>query len=138
FFGVREFGMAAAVNGINLHGGTRAFGSTFLVFTDYLRAAIRQAALMHLPSIFIGTHDSIAVGEDGPTHQPVEQLASFRAMPNLNVIRPADANETAAAWRVMAQTTDRPSLLVASRQSLPVLEETVDAPVERGGYVLAD
>lgn len=87
---------------------------------------------MHLPSIFIGTHDSIAVGEDGPTHQPVEQLASFRAMPNLNVIRPADANETAAAWRVMAQTTDRPSLLVASRQSLPVLEETVDAPVERG------
>lgn len=137
-FGVREFGMATALNGINLHGGGRAFGSTFLVFSDYFRAAVRLAALMKLPTIFIGSHDSIAVGEDGPTHEPVEQLASFRAMPNLDVIRPADANETAAAWRMMAKTKHRPSLLVTSRQALPVLNETIEAPIERGGYILAE
>lgn len=138
FFGVREFGMAAAVNGMNLHGGNRAFGSTFFVFTDYLRAAVRLAALMHLPSIFIGTHDSIAVGEDGPTHEPIEQLTSFRAMPNLNVIRPADANETVSAWKLIGKTTDRPTMLVLTRQKLPVLKETVDAPVDKGAYIVAD
>uniref|UniRef100_UPI0035A1397B transketolase n=1 Tax=Limosilactobacillus sp. TaxID=2773925 RepID=UPI0035A1397B len=138
FFGVREFGMATAVNGMNLHGGNRAFGSTFFVFTDYLRAAVRLAAIMNLPSVFIGSHDSIAVGEDGPTHEPIEQLTSFRAMPNLNVIRPADANETVGAWKVIGQTTDRPTMLVLTRQKLPVLKETVDAPVEKGGYVVSD
>ena len=138
YFGVREFGMAAAVNGMNLHGGDKAYCSTFFVFTDYLRAAVRLASLMHLPSIFIGTHDSIAVGEDGPTHEPVEQLTSFRAMPNLNVIRPADANETVGAWKVIGQTTDRPTMLVLTRQKLPVLKETVDSPVEKGGYVVSD
>lgn len=138
FFGVREFGMATAVNGMNLHGGNRAFGSTFFVFTDYLRAAVRLAAIMNLPSIFIGSHDSIAVGEDGPTHEPIEQLTSFRAMPNLNVIRPADANETLAAWKLIGKTTDRPTMLVTSRQKLPVLSETVDAPVEKGAYIVSD
>lgn len=138
FFGVREFGMAAAVNGMNLHGGNRAFGSTFFVFTDYLRAAVRLAALMHLPSIFIGTHDSIAVGEDGPTHEPIEQLTSFRAMPNLNVIRPADANETVSAWKLIGKTTDRPTMMVLTRQKLPVLKETVNAPVDKGAYIIAD
>ena len=138
FFGVREFGMGAALNGMNLHGGNRAFGSTFLVFTDYLRASVRLAALMGVPSIFIGSHDSIAVGEDGPTHEPVEQLASFRAMPNLNVIRPADANETMAAWKLIGRTVDRPSLLVTTRQALPVLSETRDAPLEKGGYIAVD
>ena len=137
-FGVREFGMAACVNGINLHGGTRAYVATFLTFTDYMRSAIRQAALMGVPSIFIASHDSVAVGEDGPSHQPVEHLAAFRAMPNLNVIRPADANETVAAWRTMLTTTDRPSLLVTSRQELPVMAETRGALVDHGAYVLAD
>lgn len=138
FFGVREFGMATAVNGMNLHGGNRAFGSTFFVFTDYLRAAVRLSAIMHVPSIFIGSHDSIAVGEDGPTHEPIEQLTSFRAMPNLNVFRPADANETLAAWKLIGKTTDRPSMLVTSRQKLPVLAETVDAPIEKGAYIVSD
>lgn len=138
YFGVREFGMATAINGINLHGGSRAFGSTFFVFSDYMRAAVRLAAIMNLPSIFIGSHDSIAVGEDGPTHEPIEQLTSFRAMPNLNVIRPADANETVQAWKLIGQTTDRPSFLVTSRQKLPVLKETIDAPVEKGAYVVVD
>lgn len=138
FFGVREFGMATAINGINLHGGSRAFGSTFFVFSDYMRAAVRLAAIMNLPSIFIGSHDSIAVGEDGPTHEPIEQLTSFRAMPNLNLIRPADANETLAAWKLIAQTTDRPSFLVTSRQKLPVLAQTVDAPIEKGAYIVSD
>lgn len=138
FFGVREFGMATAINGINLHGGSRAFGSTFFVFSDYMRAAVRLSAIMNLPSIFIGSHDSIAVGEDGPTHEPIEQLTSFRAMPNLNLIRPADANETLAAWKLIAQTTDRPSFLVTSRQKLPVLAQTVDAPIEKGAYIVSD
>lgn len=137
FFGVREFGMAAAVNGMNLHGGNRAYGSTFFVFTDYLRAAVRLAAIMHCPSIFIGSHDSIAVGEDGPTHEPIEQLSSFRAMPGLNLIRPADANETLAAWKLIGKTTDRPTMLVTSRQKLPVLAETINAPVEKGAYIVS-
>lgn len=138
FFAVREFGMATAVNGMNLHGGNRAFGSTFFVFTDYMRAAVRLAAIMKLPSIFIGSHDSIAVGEDGPTHEPIEQLTSFRAMPGLNVIRPADANETLEAWKLIGKTTDRPTMLVTSRQKLPVLKETLNAPVNNGGYILSD
>ena len=138
FFGVREFGMAAAVNGMNLHGGNRAFGSTFFVFTDYLRAAVRLAAIMKLPSIFIGSHDSIAVGEDGPTHEPIEQLTSFRAMPNLNVIRPADANETVAAWKLIGKTDNRPTMLVTSRQKLPVLKETENAPLDKGAYIVSD
>lgn len=138
YFGVREFGMGTAINGMNLHGGNRAFCSTFFVFTDYLRAAVRLAAIMHLPSIFIGTHDSVAVGEDGPTHEPVEQLAGYRAMPNLNVIRPADANETVAAWKLIGKTTDRPTMLVLTRQKLPVLSETVNAPVEKGAYIASD
>lgn len=137
FFGVREFGMATAVNGMNLHGGNRAYGSTFFVFTDYLRAAVRLAAIMHCPSIFIGSHDSIAVGEDGPTHEPIEQLSSFRAMPDLNLIRPADANETLSAWKLIAKTTDRPTMLVTSRQKLPVLDGTVNAPVEKGAYIVS-
>lgn len=138
YFGIREFGMATSVNGINLHGGSRFFGSTFFVFSDYLRGAVRVAALMHLPSIFIFSHDSIAVGEDGPTHEPIEQLASFRAMPGLNVIRPADAHEMISAWKFIGAKTDAPTMLVASRQKLPVLKETEDAPVEKGGYILAD
>lgn len=119
FFGVREFGMATAINGINLHGGSRAFGSTFFVFSDYMRAAVRLAAIMNLPSIFIGSHDSIAVGEDGPTHEPIEQLTSFRAMPNLNLIRPADANETLAGSEV--------ALALAAQKLL--LEEEIDVRV---------
>lgn len=138
FFGVREFGMGAAVNGINLHGGSRAFGSTFFVFSDYMKAAIRLAAIQHLPSIFIYSHDSLAVGEDGPTHEPIEQLVGLRAIPNVNVIRPADANETEAAWKVIGETTDKPNILVTSRQKLPVLKETLAAPVAKGGYILSN
>lgn len=137
YFGVREFGMAAAVNGINLHGGSRAYGSTFMVFSDYLKAAIRLAALQHLPSIFIFSHDSLAVGEDGPTHEPIEQLAMFRTIPNVQVFRPADAHETVAAWKVIAKTTDKPSILIESRQKLPVLAETENADVDRGAYIVS-
>lgn len=138
YFGVREFAMAAAINGINLHGGSRAYCSTFMVFSDYLKAAIRLAALQQLPSIFILTHDSLMVGEDGPTHEPVEQLAMLRTIPNVQVFRPADANELVAVWQTIAKTTDRPSVIIASRQDLPVLNETVGAVCERGAYVAAD
>lgn len=137
YFGVREFGMAAAVNGINLHGGSRAYGSTFMVFSDYLKAAIRLAALQKLPSVFIFSHDSLAVGEDGPTHEPIEQLAMFRTIPNVQVFRPADAHETVAAWKKIAQTTDKPSILIESRQKLPVLPETANAAVDHGAYVVS-
>lgn len=136
-FGVREFGMAAALNGITLHGGTRAFGSTFLVFSDYLKGAVRLAALMKIPTTFVFSHDSLAVGEDGPTHEPVEQLAALRSMPGVDVYRPADANETIASWQVIGKTTDRPSVIVTSRQGLPVLAAAKHAPVERGAYILA-
>ncbi len=135
YYGVREFGMGAAVNGINLHGGSRSYGSTFMVFSDYMKAAIRLAALQHLPSIFIYTHDSLAVGEDGPTHEPIEQLAMFRTIPGVQVFRPADAHETVAAWKTIAKTTDRPSVLIESRQKLPVLAETKNADVEKGAYI---
>ena len=140
-FGVREHGMAAFLNGAALHGGLRPYGSTFLVFADYMRPAMRLAALMDLPVTYVFTHDSIGVGEDGPTHQPVEHLASLRVIPNLVVVRPADANETAAAWAVALERTDGPTALILSRQGLPVLEGTAGqaaAGVARGAYVLSD
>lgn len=137
WFGVREFGMAAALNGIALHGGTRVFGSTFFTFSDYLKSAVRSSALQHLPVTYVFTHDSIAVGEDGPTHEPVEQLAAFRSMPGVNVIRPADANEVMSSWKFIAENTEEPNLLVLSRQKLPVLSETVDADVSKGAYIIS-
>ena len=140
WFGVREFAMAAAMNGIQLHGGTKVYGGTFFVFTDYLRAALRLSALQKLPVIYVLTHDSIAVGEDGPTHEPIEQLASLRCMPNLHVIRPADGNETVAAWRIAMESTETPTVLVLSRQSLPVIngtKELANAGVAKGGYVIS-
>ncbi|NJD91529.1 MAG: transketolase [Geobacter sp.] len=139
-FGVREHAMGAAMNGLAAHGGTVPFGGTFLVFADYLRPAIRLAALMGLRVIYVFTHDSIAVGEDGPTHQPVEQLVVLRAIPGLTVIRPADANETAIAWQTALENRHGPTALVLSRQNLPVLDRTDVAPAEglrQGGYVLA-
>ena len=129
--------MGAVLNGIALHGGFRVYGGTFLVFSDYMRPPIRMAAVMGLPVVFVYTHDSIGMGEDGPTHQPVEQLAGLRAIPNLVVLRPADANETAAAWRVALQRTGGPTVLVFSRQKLPVLE-VLDGGVAKGAYVASD
>ncbi|MGM0212728.1 transketolase [Enterococcus sp. AZ109] len=140
WFGVREFAMAAAMNGIQLHGGTRVYGGTFFVFTDYLRPAIRMSAIQGLPVTYVLTHDSVAVGEDGPTHEPIEQLASVRCMPNVQVIRPADGNETSAAWKVALESTDKPTLLVLSRQNLPVLpgsKEIATDGVAKGGYVIS-
>jgi transketolase len=140
WFGVREFAMGAAMNGMALHGGVRVFGGTFFVFSDYLRPAIRLAALMNLPVTYVFTHDSIAVGEDGPTHEPIEQLPSLRAMPNLTVIRPADGNETAAAWRVAMTSKNRPTALVLTRQGLPTIagtKELAKEGVERGAYVIS-
>ncbi|MGZ4683032.1 MAG: transketolase [Acidimicrobiales bacterium] len=136
-FGVREHAMAGVMNGMALHGGTLPVGGTFLVFSDYMRGAVRLSALSEAKVIFSWTHDSVGVGEDGPTHQPVEQIAALRAMPNLVVIRPADANETAEAWRV-AVDHDGPTALILSRQNLPVLEGTATRDVARGGYVLHD
>ncbi|WP_245690956.1 transketolase [Sinosporangium album] len=138
-FGVREHGMGAILNGIALHGGTRPYGGTFLVFSDYMRPSVRLAALMKLPVTYVWTHDSIGLGEDGPTHQPVEHLWSLRAIPGLDVVRPADANETAAAWRVVLEHNDRPAALALTRQNVPTYEGTADAGrVARGGYVLED
>ena len=137
-FGIREHGMGAILNGMALHGGIRPYGSTFFVFSDYMRPTIRLAALMGLPVIYVFTHDSIMVGEDGPTHQPVEHLPSLRAMPGLVLLRPADANETAAAWRVALEHRDGPVALVLSRQKLPILEGVDPEGVARGAYVLAD
>ncbi|MFD6026246.1 transketolase [Streptomyces griseoluteus] len=139
-FGIREFAMAAEMNGITLHGNTRVYGGTFLVFSDYMRNAVRLSALMHLPVTYVWTHDSIGLGEDGPTHQPVEHLAALRAIPGLNVVRPADANETATAWReVLKRWTKEfgkgaPTGLVLTRQGVPTYEPNEDAA--RGGYVL--
>jgi len=140
-FGVREHAMGAIVNGLAAHGGFIAYGATFLIFSDYMRPPIRLAALMGLHVVHVFTHDSIALGEDGPTHQPVEQLAALRAIPNLTVIRPGDANETAVAWRVALETRDRPVVLVLSRQNLPTLDRSRYAPADglrRGAYVLLD
>jgi transketolase len=140
-WGVREHGMAACLNGIAAHGGLRPFGSTFLVFSDYMKPSIRLAAIMRLPVIYVGTHDSIGLGEDGPTHQPVEHLAMLRAIPNLVTLRPADATETVEAWRLAIERQDGPTLLVLSRQKLPVLDRGVLGAVKgvrRGAYVLLD
>ena len=141
-FGIREHAMAAIVNGIVLHGPTRAFGGTFLIFSDYMRPAVRLAALMGVPSIFVWTHDSVALGEDGPTHQPIEQLWSLRAIPNLSVVRPADAHETAWAWKTMLERRGGPAGIALTRQGVPVLDRSGElAPASmtaRGGYVLAE
>jgi transketolase len=138
-FGIREHGMGAIVNGLVLS-GFRAFGAGFLIFSDYMKAAIRLAAIMRIPSTFVFTHDSIGVGEDGPTHQPIEQLVTLRATPNLDVVRPAGFNETALAWRHALRQTDRPTALALSRQGLPVWDPAAvpDDAIERGAYVLAD
>lgn len=141
WFGVREFAMAAAANGMALHGGLKPYAGTFFVFSDYLRAAVRLSAIMKVPVTYVLTHDSIAVGEDGPTHEPVEQLASFRAMPGVSVIRPADGNETQAAWRIAMESTDQPSLLVLTRQALPTLSNTKELAyegVKKGAYIVSD
>ncbi len=140
-WGVREHGMASSLNGIAAHGGLRPFGSTFLIFTDYCKPSIRLAGLMGLPVIYIGTHDSIGLGEDGPTHQPIEQLAMLRATPNVTVIRPADANETVEAWRAAITRQDGPTVLALSRQKLPILDRTTLGAargLQQGGYVLLE
>src|SRR5438105_3291176 len=138
-FGIREHAMGAIVNGLTLH-YLRGYGSTFLVFSDYMRGSIRIAALMGCPSIFVFTHDSIGLGEDGPTHQPIEHLAGLRAMPGLSVIRPAGANETALAWRHAIAARDHPCAMVFSRQGIPTWNPAAvpDDAIERGAYVLRD
>jgi len=142
-FGIREHAMGAILNGIAVHGGTRVFGATFLTFSDYMRPSVRLAALMQLPVTYVWTHDSIGLGEDGPTHQPIEHLAALRAIPGLDVVRPADANETTAAWQAILSRSDRPAGLVLTRQNVPVLPREEDgfsdtSNVHRGGYVLID
>jgi transketolase len=140
-FGVREHGMGAILNGMALHGGVIPYGGTFLVFSDYMRPTIRMAALMELPVIYVFTHDSVALGEDGPTHQPVEHAVSLRAIPNLTVIRPADATETVEAWQVALTHREGPMALLLTRQKMPILDRTALAPedgLRRGAYVLAD
>src|SRR3954454_4486336 len=140
-FGIREHAMGAIVNGITVHGGTRVYGGTFLVFSDYMRPPVRLAALMQIPSIFVWTHDSIGLGGDGPTHQPIEHLAALRAIPGLDVVRPADATETAIAWRTAVERAERPTGLVLTRQNLPVLDRSTLASAEgvaKGAYVLAE
>jgi len=138
-YGIREHAMGAAVNGLTLHGGVRAFGATFLTFADYMRPAVRLAALMGTPSIFVWTHDSVFLGEDGPTHQPIEHLASLRIIPGLHVHRPADPKETAVAWQQSINRTDGPSAIILTRQGLPVPgNEPTTADIERGGYVRVD
>ncbi|MDO0984545.1 transketolase [Staphylococcus hominis] len=139
WFGVREFAMGAAVNGMAAHGGLHPYGATFFVFSDYLKPALRLSAIMGLNATFIFTHDSIAVGEDGPTHEPIEQLAGLRAIPNMNVIRPADGNETRVAWEVALESKQIPTSLVLTRQNLPYLdvdEETVEEGVRKGAYIV--
>ncbi|WP_176764723.1 transketolase [Natribacillus halophilus] len=140
WFGVREFATAAALNGISLHGGLHAYGATFLVFSDYMRPAIRLSALMGMPVTYVFTHDSIAVGEDGPTHEPIEHVASLRAVPNLSVIRPGDGNETVAAWRLSLEANDHPTALVLTRQGLPTLADPDQAyeNVSKGAYILSE
>jgi transketolase len=140
--------MAAILNGIVLHGPTRAFGGTFLIFSDYMRPAVRLAALMKVPSIFVWTHDSVALGEDGPTHQPIEQLATLRAIPGLDVVRPGDANETAWAWKTILERRNGPAGIALTRQNIPVFERGDDVAsgdirasakyVAKGAYVLAE
>ncbi|MBC8170959.1 MAG: transketolase, partial [Anaerolineae bacterium] len=139
-FGVREHGMGSIVNGLAVHGGIiKPYSATFLTFSDYMRPAIRLGALMHIPAIYVFTHDSIGLGEDGPTHQPIEQTMSLRTIPYLHVFRPADANETAATWRT-AMTLEGPAVVIFTRQDLPVFDnaERIHEGVAHGGYVLAD
>ncbi len=140
-FGVREHAMGSVVNGMVNHGGVRPYCATFFVFTDYMRPAIRLAALMGIPAIYVMTHDSVYLGEDGPTHQPVEHLSSLRAMPNLSIIRPADANETAQAWGLALENKSGPTMLILSRQNLPTLDRNSHAPaadIAKGGYILRE
>jgi transketolase len=140
-FGIREHAMGAIMNGIALHGGTRVFGGTFLTFSDYMRPSVRLAALMRAPVTYVWTHDSIGLGEDGPTHQPIEHLAALRAIPHLDVVRPADATETTIAWRTILERTDHPAGLVLTRQNVPVLDRSVYASVDdvaKGAYTLID
>ncbi|MBM7580267.1 transketolase [Jeotgalibacillus terrae] len=140
WFGVREFAMGTALNGMALHGGLRVYGGTFFVFSDYVRPAIRLSALMGVPVTYVFTHDSIAVGEDGPTHEPVEQLPSLRAMPGLSVVRPADGNEVSAAWKLSMEATDHPTTLVLTRQGLPTLPGTAETAyegVKKGAYTVS-
>ncbi len=146
-FGIREHGMGSILNGITLHGLTRPYGGTFLIFSDYMRPAVRLAAIMGLPVTYVWTHDSIGLGEDGPTHQPVEHLAALRAIPGLDVVRPGDANETAVAWRIVLEHTDRPAGLALTRQNVPTWDRSADSPdgttgdvegTARGAYVLAE
>lgn len=141
WFGVREFAMAAALNGMALHGGLKVYAGTFFVFSDYLRPAVRLSALMNIPVTYVFTHDSIAVGEDGPTHEPIEHLAAFRAMPGLSVIRPADGNETQAAWRLAVESNTTPTALVLTRQGLPTLPGTAEKAyngVKHGAYIVSN
>lgn len=147
-FGIREHAMGAILNGIVLHGGTRAYGGTFLVFSDYMRPAVRIAALMKIPSIFVWSHDSIGVGEDGPTHQPIEHLAALRAIPGLDIVRPGDANEVSQAWKSILERTDRPAGIILTRQNIPTFPRSAGAATatefaaasyaDKGGYVLID
>jgi transketolase len=146
-FGIREHAMGSIMNGITLHGLTRVYGGTFLVFSDYMRPAVRLAALMKLPVTYVWTHDSIGLGEDGPTHQPIEHLAALRAIPGLDVVRPADANETVVAWKTVLEHTDRPAGLCLTRQNVPTFDRSADSPdgttgaasgTARGAYVLAE
>jgi transketolase len=146
-FGIREHAMGAILNGIALHGPTRSYGGTFLIFSDYMRPAVRLAALMKTPSIFVWSHDSVALGEDGPTHQPIEQLATLRAIPGLDIVRPADANETAWVWRTILSRRNGPAGIALSRQNLPVFSrgvaasDTEFAPAHhaaQGAYTLVD
>ncbi len=133
--------MGAIINGMSVHGGVIPYGGTFLVFSDYMRPAVRLSALSHYPSIWVYTHDSIGLGEDGPTHQPIEHLAALRAIPNLVVIRPADANEVTEAWKVAISRRHGPTALIFTRQAIPVLDRAIYAPAEglqKGAYVLAD
>ena len=137
-FGVREHAMGAVVNGMVLHGGLRVFGGAFFVFSDYMKPAIRLSAIMNIPSIFVFSHDSIAVGEDGPTHQPIEQLAGLRAIPNLNVIRPADANETLAAWKIAMESIATPTAIILTRQNVTNYATTSYEGVSKGGYIVSE
>lgn len=140
-FGVREFAMAASLNGLALHGGLKPFGATFFIFSDYMRAAVRLSALMNNPVTYVWTHDSIALGEDGKTHQPIEHLASLRAMPNFSLIRPADGNEVNAAWRLAIEAQDHPTGIVLSRQSLPIIKDTKEKAyngVKKGAYIISE
>jgi transketolase len=130
--------MGAALNGLNLFGGVIAYGGTFLIFSDYMKPAIRIAALSEAPAIFVFTHDSVGLGEDGPTHQPIEQLAALRATPHLTVIRPADANEVAQAWKVAISSRNKPTALALTRQAVPTLEGTANGMLNKGAYVLKD